>query len=71
LTLDVSGQGQWGTKAPVYQTQLKLSIPLLTGVSVPLTCGYANQTQLLKETNVFGHVGITLDLAKILEHREP
>jgi hypothetical protein len=71
LTLDVSGQGQWGSKAPVYQTQLKLSIPLLTGVSIPLTCGYANQTQLLKETNVFGHVGITLDLGKILEHSKP
>jgi hypothetical protein len=71
LTLDVSGQGQWGSKAPVYQTQLKLSIPLLTGVSIPLTCGYANQTQLLKETNVFGHIGITLDLGKILEHSKP
>jgi len=71
LTLDVSGQGQWGSKAPVYQTQLKLSIPLLTGVSIPLTCGYANQTQLLKETNVFGHVGITLDFGKILEHSKP
>jgi hypothetical protein len=68
LTLELSGQGQWGTKSPVYQTQIKLSIPLVTGVAIPLSCGYANQTQLLKETNVFGHVGVTLDLAKLLVH---
>jgi hypothetical protein len=65
-TIDVSGQGQWGSKSPTYQAQLKLTVPVANGVSIPLSWGYANQTQLLKDNYVFGHIGVTLDLSKLL-----
>jgi hypothetical protein len=66
ITLELSGQGQWGTASPTYQAQVKVTIPVVHGVSIPFSCSYANQTQLVKETNIFGHVGLTLDLSKLL-----
>ena len=70
-TIEASGQGQWGSKSPTYQSQLKLTIPVAAGVAIPLSCGYANQTQLLKDNYVFGHIGVTFDLSKLLGHNKP
>ena len=36
----------------------------------PLSWGYANQTQLLKDNYVLGHIGVTLDLSKLLAHNK-
>jgi hypothetical protein len=43
--------------------QSKLSIPIKdTGVKIPISFTYATRTELLKEKDVRGNVGITLDL---------
>jgi hypothetical protein len=33
-----------------------------SGVKIPLSLSYANRTELLKEKDVRGHVGVTFDM---------
>jgi hypothetical protein len=50
-------------KGTIHAGQAKLTIPIKgSGVKVPLSISVANRTELLHETNVRGHIGITFDL---------
>ena len=43
--------------------QAKLSIPVHdSGVKIPIAFTYANRTELIKEKDVRGNIGITFDL---------
>ena len=43
--------------------QAKLSLPVKgSGVKIPLSLTYANRTELLKEKDVRGHIGVTFDM---------
>ena len=48
---------------------MRLSIPIATGISLPLSIGYGNRPELLRkqEKDVYGKFGLTFDFAKIVE----
>jgi hypothetical protein len=50
-------------KGRIHVAQAKLTIPVKgSGVKVPLSVSIANRTELLREKNVRGHIGVTFDL---------
>jgi hypothetical protein len=47
----------------IHAVQAKVTIPMKgSGVKIPLSVSVANRTELLKEKNVRGHIGLTFDL---------
>ena len=47
----------------VHALQAKVTIPVKgSGVKIPLSVSIANRTELIKEKNIRGHVGLTFDL---------
>ncbi len=53
-------------KADIAQAQFRLEIPIQTGLSIPLSITYANATDLIKEHQVRGNFGFTLDTDKLM-----
>ena len=50
-------------KGLMHAALAKLTIPVKgSGVKIPLSISYANRTELLREKNVRGHIGMTFDL---------
>ena len=49
-----------------YQGQAKIILPVFEGVELPLSITVANRTELVKETNVRGQIGFTLDTSLLL-----
>ncbi|HNH83997.1 MAG TPA: hypothetical protein PL157_16620, partial [Acidobacteriota bacterium] len=46
--------------------QVKLTIPVKgSGVKIPISVTFANRTELIKEKEVRGNIGITFDLDSI------
>lgn len=72
-TLSLSGnyerlqenQHQKGKKADIALGNLKLEIPISSGVSFPLSFTAANSSEQIKETYVKGNFGISFDLDKL------
>jgi hypothetical protein len=63
----VSAEGKWQTKTTsTYVIQGKLTIPILEGISLPLSASWANRSDLIKESYVKGNFGLTFDVAKLL-----
>jgi hypothetical protein len=52
-------------KGTVGLAQAKLTIPTKSAVSIPLSLTWASRTELIKESDVRGNIGITLDLDKL------
>jgi hypothetical protein len=47
----------------IHIIQAKVMVPVKgSGVKVPLSVSYANRTELLKEKNIRGHIGLTFDM---------
>jgi hypothetical protein len=66
--LNVSADGSWMTgSTPTYKTQLKLTIPIMSGINFPVSVTYANRTDLIKEADVKGRFGFTFDFAKLMQ----
>jgi len=66
ITLSFQGEGKWMSSAkPTYTGQVKLTLPLFDGVSLPLSFSVANRTELIKESEVRGRFGFTIDFAKL------
>jgi hypothetical protein len=51
-------------KADIGVVQFKMEIPLMAGVSIPLSVSYATSTEQLDEKHTQGHFGFTFDLDK-------
>jgi hypothetical protein len=50
-------------KGRIHVAQAKVTIPMKgSGIKLPLSISFANRTELLKEKNVRGHIGMTFDL---------
>ncbi len=50
-------------KGRIHVGQAKLTIPMKgSAIKIPLSVSFANRTELLKEKNVRGHIGLTFDL---------
>jgi hypothetical protein len=66
-TLALSGRYEHpnsGTR-DIAVAQVKLTLPIASGVSLPLSISWANRTELLDETEIRGHFGFTLDTDKL------
>jgi len=49
----------------IHIAQVKVSIPVTTGVTLPLSVTYASRTDLIDEDEVRGNFGFSLDLDKL------
>jgi hypothetical protein len=60
------------TRGDIGIGQLKLTIPVKgSGVKIPLSITFANRTELIKESEVRGNVGVTFDLDSIFATLKP
>lgn len=55
----------------ILKGQVKLVIPVLDGVELPLSVTFANRTELIEEEDVRGHFGFTLDIARLVDAFKP
>lgn len=60
-----------GTRGDIAVGQLKLEVPFLPGMRLPLSLTLANRTELVRETEVRGNFGFTFDMDKILARFKP
>jgi hypothetical protein len=71
-TITSAGGVTPNTKGDFAIGQLKVTIPVKgSGVKIPLSFSVANRTDLIKETDVRGNFGITLDLDSIFAKNSP
>jgi len=67
LFFDVATQGSWMNGVDsIYKTQGKLTIPIADGIDFPISVTYANRTELIKEKEVRGQFGFTIDTARLI-----
>jgi hypothetical protein len=66
--LNLSGEGVHQDTGYHYRAQLQLVVPVVTGVNFPLSFGYGNETDALRqeEKGVYGKFGFTFDFAKLV-----
>jgi len=58
-------------KGPINFGQVKLEIPTgSSGVRIPISMTFSNRTELIKESDVRGHIGITFDFDKIFSRQQ-
>jgi hypothetical protein len=55
------------TKGHIFIAQAKLSFPIGENVRIPLSVSWANRTELLKEDDVRGQIGFTLDMDSLFQ----
>jgi len=53
------------TKTDIAIAQFKLDVPISKGLSIPISVSYANHTEFIKEKEVRGDFGVTLDVDKL------
>jgi len=66
LSIEADAAGMTGT-TPIYRAQAKLTIPFLPGMEIPISVSVANRTEFVKEKEVKGKFGFTLDVSKMLK----
>lgn len=60
------------TKGDIAVGQLKLTVPIKgTGFKIPISVTFANRTELIKEKEVRGNIGITFDLDALFARFKP
>ncbi|MFP5262560.1 MAG: hypothetical protein ACLGJB_11700 [Blastocatellia bacterium] len=65
LAVAVSGDGSWGSNGtPLYKAQLKVTIPIIAGLNIPLSFTYANRTSA-PLADIKGQMAITADIGKM------
>lgn len=66
VTFSFASEGKWmaGT-APIYKSQVKLTIPLVNGISLPISATWANRTEMVNKEDVQARIGFSFDLAKL------
>lgn len=66
IVVTLAGNGKWmEAMGPMYEAQLKLTVPLFDGVDLPVSITYANRTELIDEAVVRGQFGFSFDTARI------
>jgi hypothetical protein len=51
---------------PTWRLQGKLAVPILEGVTLPVSVTWASRDDLVMESDVFGRVGFTVDTSRLL-----
>jgi hypothetical protein len=66
FTIMVSGEGDWGTNGtPIYKAQFQLGIPVVSGLTLPLSFFYASQTAMSTHADAKVQLGIVIDSGKL------
>jgi hypothetical protein len=66
VTASISGEASWMTETlPVYKGQAKLTIPLVEGITLPISVTVANRSELIDESEVRGNVGFSVDTSRV------
>ena len=50
-----------------YRAQAKATLPIIRGLQVPISVTWANRDELVDESNVTGHIGISFDFANVAD----
>jgi hypothetical protein len=68
MQFNLSAEGLRQEHAWHYRAQLQLVVPVSTGVDFPISFGYADQIDVLRqqEKGVYGKFGLTFDLGKVV-----
>jgi hypothetical protein len=66
FTFSMAFEGKFLVKADnMFRAQGKVVVPLMNGISLPLSVTYANRSELIDESDIRGQFGFTFDLAKL------
>ena len=57
-----------GTKGHIGVVQGKLTIPINGIVRVPISVTWSNRTELIKQEDLRGQIGLTFDLDNVFRH---
>jgi hypothetical protein len=67
IRLGLAGSGRWLTgMEDQYVGQLKVVIPILDGIEIPMSMTVASRTDLVDEAEVRGLVGFTVDVSRLI-----
>ena len=68
LTISFSGEAQWLTsQKPQYSFQAKLTIPIVTGVELPVVYRYANRAAQLNQSSSEARLGLSFDISRLAQ----
>ncbi len=68
IRLSFSGEGRWQTaQRPQYTFESKLTIPLATGLDLPIVYRYANRIAQIDQTDSEARLGISVDLSRLAQ----
>lgn len=67
LALDLAFAAEFlNRRPPTWSLQGKMDVPLVEGVSLPVSVTWASRTDLVDESDVLGRVGFTVDTSRLL-----
>jgi hypothetical protein len=68
LRLSFSGEAKWlSSQKPQYTFESKLSIPLVSGVDLPIVYRYANRIAQIDQTNSEARLGLSIDISRLAQ----
>ena len=71
LALDLAFEGLFiEAQDNTWRLQGKLTVPLMEGISLPVSVTWANRTELLEEEHTIGRVGLSVDTSRLLSALE-
>lgn len=70
IEFSLAGDGRWMEGiTPTYRVQVKVTLPVLDGIDVPLSMTVASRSEFIDEAEVRGQIGFTADVARLLAAR--
>ncbi len=69
LQFNLSGEGVHQDTGWHYRAQVQLVVPITNGIDFPLSFGYGNETNALRQEDegVYGKFGLTVDFGKLID----
>lgn len=65
-SITVSGEADFGSHGtPIYKGQFKLSIPVLSGLDLPISFLYVNRTATVPRADIKAQLGLAIDTSKL------
>jgi hypothetical protein len=64
-TMSLSTDIQWRSSDATYKAQWKFDLPVSGGIVIPISLTWANRTELIKEKDVRGTIGFTIDTSRL------
>jgi hypothetical protein len=67
MFLDVAADASLLDDDRTYRAQAKVTVPILRGLQIPVSVTWANRDDLVNESNVTGHIGISFDFTNVAD----